>query len=253
MCALLAHISVNCLNEYQDFRSGLDYKTTRTPFSGGSGALPEYSQAAPVVLGVAIVSLVGCIILGLHLSSGMGWFPHAFGILAVAIVLTYTSVLNKKPLLCLIAPGTGFGLIMVAGSVFVLTGRFSAVVFVVSLVPFFLVNNLLLVNQYPDCQADSEYGRCTFPSTYGFKTSNRIYALFTALAAIALLITLILVTSPGWGWALFLPLLLNIKVLTGLYTNKPQSKGFQTIMALNVIASILMPVLMGLWLIGNRW
>ncbi|MFW2438612.1 MAG: prenyltransferase, partial [Arenicellales bacterium] len=38
--ALLAHISVNALNEYSDFRSGLDLTTTRTQFSGGSGALP---------------------------------------------------------------------------------------------------------------------------------------------------------------------------------------------------------------------
>ena len=34
---LLAHISVNMLNEYHDYRSGLDNKTRRTPFSGGSG------------------------------------------------------------------------------------------------------------------------------------------------------------------------------------------------------------------------
>ena len=37
---LLAHISVNALNEYLDFTSGLDLTTLRTPFSGGSGTLP---------------------------------------------------------------------------------------------------------------------------------------------------------------------------------------------------------------------
>ena len=43
--ALAAHVSVNALNEYFDFRSGLDLKTTRTPFSGGSGALPNNPSA----------------------------------------------------------------------------------------------------------------------------------------------------------------------------------------------------------------
>ena len=38
--ALAAHVAVNTLNEYQDFHSGLDRVTERTPFSGGSGALP---------------------------------------------------------------------------------------------------------------------------------------------------------------------------------------------------------------------
>ncbi len=37
---LLAHVSVNVLNDYFDYRSGVDLKTQRTPFSGGSGILP---------------------------------------------------------------------------------------------------------------------------------------------------------------------------------------------------------------------
>ena len=39
--AVSAHISVNTFNEYFDFLSGLDAKTVKTPFSGGSGALVE--------------------------------------------------------------------------------------------------------------------------------------------------------------------------------------------------------------------
>ena len=35
---LIAHAAVNIFNDYFDARSGLDYKTNRTPFSGGSGA-----------------------------------------------------------------------------------------------------------------------------------------------------------------------------------------------------------------------
>src|SRR4030042_4407442 len=38
--ALAAHIAVNVLNEYFDYKSGVDFKTVRTPFSGGSGVLP---------------------------------------------------------------------------------------------------------------------------------------------------------------------------------------------------------------------
>ena len=48
--ALFAHTSVNTLNEYFDFKSGLDFATKRTKFSGGSGALPENPDAATTVL-----------------------------------------------------------------------------------------------------------------------------------------------------------------------------------------------------------
>jgi 1,4-dihydroxy-2-naphthoate polyprenyltransferase len=34
---IFAHISVNAINEYEDFKTGLDHHTIRTPFSGGSG------------------------------------------------------------------------------------------------------------------------------------------------------------------------------------------------------------------------
>ena len=37
--ALAAHVAVNALNEWGDYRSGLDLQTRRTAFSGGSGTL----------------------------------------------------------------------------------------------------------------------------------------------------------------------------------------------------------------------
>jgi len=34
---IAVHMAVNALNEASDFRTGIDLKTQRTPFSGGSG------------------------------------------------------------------------------------------------------------------------------------------------------------------------------------------------------------------------
>ena len=48
--AIAAHISVNTFNEYFDFKSGLDFKTMKTPFSGGSGALPASPDKARIAL-----------------------------------------------------------------------------------------------------------------------------------------------------------------------------------------------------------
>ena len=55
--ALAAHVSVNALNEYFDFRSGLDLGSDRTPFSGGSGTLRERPDLARVALGMGLGSL----------------------------------------------------------------------------------------------------------------------------------------------------------------------------------------------------
>ena len=75
--ALLAHISVNTLNEYLDFKSGLDLATTKTPFSGGSGALPKYPEMARAVFAAGAVSLLATILIGVFLAwkSGSGIMP----------------------------------------------------------------------------------------------------------------------------------------------------------------------------------
>ena len=62
--ALAAHISVNALNEYFDFKSGLDTKTTRTPFSGGSGTLPANPEKFKVAWWIGMVSFVITVLVG---------------------------------------------------------------------------------------------------------------------------------------------------------------------------------------------
>ncbi|UCC49021.1 MAG: hypothetical protein JSV41_02255, partial [Gemmatimonadota bacterium] len=49
-----AHVAVNALNEASDYRTGIDLKTVRTPFSGGSGTLPagRLSYRAAVATGL---------------------------------------------------------------------------------------------------------------------------------------------------------------------------------------------------------
>ncbi|HID61917.1 MAG TPA: prenyltransferase, partial [Anaerolineae bacterium] len=52
---VLAHISVNVLNDYFDHKSRLDFHTQRTPFSGGSGILTAglLEPTKVYILGVA--------------------------------------------------------------------------------------------------------------------------------------------------------------------------------------------------------
>ncbi len=83
----------------------------------------------------------------------------AAGLLGVVLIVTYTSRITRYPWLCLIAPGLAFGPFMVVGGFMVLTGEFSWLAFWVSWIPFLLVNNLLLLNQFPDEAADRRLGR----------------------------------------------------------------------------------------------
>ena len=70
---LLAHISVNVLNEYFDFKSGVDFKTQRTPFSGGSGALPEGLISPKQALWLGLGSLLVIVPIGIYFTIVSGW------------------------------------------------------------------------------------------------------------------------------------------------------------------------------------
>jgi 1,4-dihydroxy-2-naphthoate octaprenyltransferase len=182
IAALAAHMSVNAFNEYLDFRSGLDLRTRRTPFSGGSGVLPADPAAAPLALAIAVVSFVIAAAIGLGLVVLRGAALVPLGVVGLLLVAAYTTWITRHPWPCLVAPGLGFGPIMVGGTHVVLTGSFDAVALWAALVPFFLVNALLLLNQFPDVEADREAGRRHLPITWGRPRAARVYVALLVLA-----------------------------------------------------------------------
>jgi len=106
---LAAHASVNLLNEYEDWRSGLDAMTERTPFSGGSGALQAHPEHAEYVMGAGYFLLGVVIAIGLYFIHELGWGLLPIGLLGIALIVFYTTRLTRMPWLCLIAPGLASG------------------------------------------------------------------------------------------------------------------------------------------------
>lgn len=172
--ALLAHTAVNLLNEYQDFRSGLDLITVRTPFSGGSGALPDNPHMAPLVLAAAVTSMILVAIIGLHFLWLRGSVMLLPGVVGLALVMGYTRWITRMPVLCLLAPGLGFGPIIVLGTLLALGGHPDSGDVLISLVVMFLVSELLLINQIPDTDADRQAGRRHLPIVLGLNACARI-------------------------------------------------------------------------------
>lgn len=239
IAALCAHISVNTFNEYFDFKSGLDLVTIKTPFSGGSGALPENANLSGSVLFVAISSLIILSAIGLYLSWLYGPAIFIFGIIGIFIIVAYTPWLNKNPWLALIAPGTGFGLIMIPGAYLVMTGNITKYALAVSIIPFFLANNLLLLNQYPDIEADKKSGRKTFPIVYGTQISNLMYALNLTLAAGVLITLVYLKLLPLVSLSVLVPLVLACYSLYGMYKYNEKIAEKTGYLAANVAATLL--------------
>jgi len=247
--AIFAHISVNTLNEYCDFKSGLDLQTIKTPFSGGSGALPENPDAANSVLMVSLFSMILTVLIGVYFIFEIGMQLLPIGIAGILLIITYTQWINRFPILCLVSPGFGFGFLMVVGTYLILTGSFAGLSWFVPLVPFFLINNLLLLNQYPDMKADKAVGRNTFPIAFGIKNSNIIYFSFSIITCALIIFGILGNNIPTLSLIAILPIFLSLFSFSGAVKYESNIAEHPKYLKANVGASLLTPFLLGIAII----
>jgi len=241
--AVAAHISVNAFNEYFDFKSGLDLNTERTPFSGGSGTLPESPDMAWTTKVTAwtaftVTAVIGFIFI---LTCGRALLP--LGLAGLILVYGYTTWFTRDPFMCLIAPGLGFGPLMVMGTHFVLTGTYSSAAFVASLVPFFLVSDLLLLNQFPDVAADRQIGRKHLPIVIGRRKSSYVYGLFLLLTYLALGAGVAFQILPGKALIGLVTVVLAVPAVIGAFRFHDDIEKLLPYMGMNVIINLATPLL----------
>jgi 1,4-dihydroxy-2-naphthoate octaprenyltransferase len=246
--AIATHISVNAFNEYFDFKSGLDFMTERTPFSGGTGTLPEHPEIASPTLYVAIITLTVAGLVGAYFLYVRGVMLLPLGLVGFLIIVAYSPWVAYHPLISLIAPGLGFGPLMVVGTHFVLTGHYSWIALVGSLVPFFLVNNLLLLNQFPDVDADKTIGRRNLPIILGKKTSSLIYGAFLLLTYLSIIFGVYFGYLPTASLLGLGTLVIAVPAFIGALRYAEDTKRLIPSMGLNVAINIVTPTLVAVGL-----
>jgi 1,4-dihydroxy-2-naphthoate octaprenyltransferase len=248
LSALSAAIASNLLNEFFDFKSGLDQQTTPTPFSGGSGALVQSPAMLEGVKWVGLLCVSVSVWSGLALVAQVGWQLLLLGFLGVALLIAYTPIMNKQPWLCLFAPGLGYGLVMFVGAYWALRGDVGGDGVWLFPIPMLLVSALLLLNQFPDAQADAQAGRNHAVIAWGRERSHWIFALLHVFAFVWLAMVVVLGFVPmttAWGMML-LPLSLWV-----VWQSRSMVKGQVVLpaMAGNVAVTLLTPVAIGLGLL----
>ena len=246
--AICAHISVNAFNEYFDFKSGLDAQTRRTPFSGGSGTLQAHPDMARTALVTAWAAFTITALTGLYFVILRGPAILPLGLVGLFLLYAYTPWLTRNPLLCLVAPGLGFGPLMVMSVHFALTGAYSWTAFAASLVPFFLVSDLLLLNQFPDVDADRQVGRRHFPILIGRKASSLIYGAFLAGAYLTIILGVALKLLPAFSLLGLLGMVFAVPSGMKAFRYSDDIGRLTPSLGMNVLLNLATPVLVGIGL-----
>lgn len=214
---LCAHVAVNALNEYSDYRHGIDAETDRTPFSGGSGTLPagELPPRSALRFGLTALGVAGVIFAVLVVLVGPALIPIV--VVGVLTVVGYTDLLARVGL-GEVAAGLGLGALPVLGTAIVQEGVLGPTAYAASVPALLLTFNLLFLNEFPDEVADRRGGRTNLVHLLGRRPAARLYALagiavpavivafvglgvLPVLALAGALPSVFLVRPVTWAWA----------------------------------------------------
>lgn len=191
---LFLHISINARNEYRDYKSGVDLETEPTPFSGGSKTLPEGEIEPVAAKRLATVTAGFGALIGGYFIIDVGLLLVPITILGAISVLFYTSHLTRFGLGELFA-GLGLGGLPVLGTGLVQVGAITPLLIAVSVPSTLLTFDLLLLNEFPDQEADRKGNRRNLIHRLGRETAGLVYVA----AAIGVPLSIAL----AWGIGLF--------------------------------------------------
>lgn len=249
---LLCHISVNVLNDYFDYESGIDINTRRTPFSGGSGILPASMLKPKQVLWFGLISLILAVPIGVYfvLTLNNGWDLLPLLIVGAVCTVLYTPLITKIGFPEW-APGAGMGTLPVLGAYFIQTTAYTIPAVIAAIPSGILVHNLLLLNEFPDVEADRNAGRKTMPILIGKSKTWAVYSALTIIVYLWIIGWVIAGTMPVFTLIALLTLPLAIKAIIGGKKHDDMNRLVPA-MAANVQVVLLTQLLLGIGFILGR-
>lgn len=208
---LFAHIAVNIFNIASDYRTGIDEQTDETPYSGGSGVLVDGSLSYRRAVVAGIVSVVVSALLVVPLLLEFGGIVLLFYGIGITLVVGYTDLFARIGL-GETACGLGLTLLPTIAVGYIQAGTLPDPLLGFA-VPMFLVGfNLLLLNEFPDVEADRANGRLNIPIVFGRQAAGYLYFVLVGAMVVSLLYPVTTGVLPATVGIAILPVALLIPV-----------------------------------------
>jgi len=177
----LSQNAVNVLNDYHDYKAGVDAKTIKTPFSGGSKYLVSGAIRPESAFLFAVASLLLALPIGVYFVLERGVVVLVIAIVAGVSVYFYTTTFARVYLGEFLA-GLNLGPLAIIGAYYVQTGSLTLGALLVGVAPGIMIANVLFLNEVPDIAADSAGGRRNLPILLGGKRAVKLYSLLETFA-----------------------------------------------------------------------
>jgi len=214
---LALHASVDLLNDFWDFKRGIDTKTTRTKMSGGTGVLPEGLLKPSAVYRVGVAFLIIGSLIG-------GYFVITDGI-TIAVILGFAILSIYFYSSKIVDSGLGEffvavkGSMIVIGTFFIQSGEISLESILAGIAVGSLSSLVLFIASFPDHDADKSKGRKTLVIMAGKKNGAKLFWIFPIVSYFAIIIGVWSNLFPVLSLIVFLSVPLMIKSAIGLQKN----------------------------------
>ena len=211
------HASVDLLNDFWDFKRGIDTKTTRTKMSGGTGVLPEGLLKPSSVYRAGVAFLIIGTIIG-------GYFVITDGI-TIAIILGFAILSIYFYSTKIVDSGLGEffvavkGAMIVIGTFFIQAGQISIESILAGIIVGSLSSLVLFIASFPDHDADKSKGRKTLVIVVGKQKATKLFWIFPFLSYLSIIIGVSLNLFPIFSLISLLSIPLMIKSGLGLQKN----------------------------------
>ena len=177
MCGVLSlHASVDLLNDYWDFKRGIDTVTQRTKMSGGTGVLPEGLLKPKQVYAAGIIFLLVGAAIGTYFVFTDGIIIGLILAFAVLSVYFYSTKIVDWGLaeIFIVIKGT----MIVIGTCFIQTTQITESAILGGIVVGILSSFVLFITSFPDHDADKAKGRKTLVINLGKQKACSLFWVF---------------------------------------------------------------------------
>ncbi len=211
------HASVDLLNDFWDFKRGIDTKTKRTKMSGGTGVLPEGLLKPSSVYRAGIGFLIIGSVIG-------GYFILTDGII-IGIILGFAILSIYFYSTKIVDSGLGEFFVAVKGSMIVIgtyyiqSGQITTESILGGIVVGVLSSLVLFIASFPDHDADKSKGRKSLVIAVGKEKAAKLFWIFPLVSYFAIIVGVSTNLFPLMSLITLLSIPLMIKSGLGLQKN----------------------------------
>ncbi len=211
------HASVDLLNDFWDFKRGIDTKTKRTKMSGGTGVLPEGLLKPSSVYRAGVAFLIIGSVIG-------SYFVITDGII-IGIILGFAILSIYFYSTKIVDSGLGEffvavkGSMIVIGAYFIQSGQITVESILGGIVVGVLSSLVLFIASFPDHDADKSKGRKTLVIAVGKQKAANFFWVFPLISYAAIIVGVAANLFPLMSLITLLSIPLIIKSGFGLKKN----------------------------------